>query len=81
MANDRITLWNIYYNPSDFPGKYVVRRYYSVLEGEKGVSQVDLHADVFDTLEQAREFLPKNQGLVNLGRNPNDDPVIVEVWV
>jgi len=32
-----------------------------------------------DSLEEIRKFVPP--GLTNLHRQPNDDPVIVEVWV
>ncbi|HTE38019.1 MAG TPA: hypothetical protein VK630_15875 [Reyranella sp.] len=72
---ERLTLWVIYDNPSDQPGKFVLRRQYASAVG----TGCDVVALVFDTLAQAREALPP--GLVNIGRMQGDDPVITEVWV
>jgi hypothetical protein len=77
MSNDHLlTLWVIYKNPSDYPGKFVLRAQVAYPGGE-----VRLHPDcmVCDTLEQAREGVPP--GLVLLTRAPEDDPVIYETWI
>jgi hypothetical protein len=47
-----------------------------VLKGRIAFAQF---AGVYDTLEEARKDIP--QGLYCLGRDPNDDPVIVESWI
>ncbi len=70
-----LPMYAIYHNPSDFPGKFVVRRFL--------ISDVAL-ADrnpwiVTETLEKARRTIPQ-YGLVCLGRSTGDDPVIVETW-
>jgi hypothetical protein len=68
-------LWVITENPSDFPGKFVLRQQWVL----KGQIHHAAEANVCETLFQARAFLPA--GLVNIGRNVGDDPVIVEVWI
>jgi hypothetical protein len=77
MSNDRLlTIFVIYQNPSDYPGKFVVRAQDALPSGE-----VRPHPDciVCDTIEQARETVPP--GLVLLTRAPDDDPVIYETWI
>jgi hypothetical protein len=67
----------VYFNPSDYPGRYVVR---VQRPGPGGAIQEEAEPRaVVDTLEEARKMLPWY--LTNLGRYPDDDPVIVEVWV
>jgi hypothetical protein len=66
----------IYENPSDFPGRFVVR----VQRVSNGfvVPARDLLANCSD-LAEARRCLPP--GLVRMPRHPEDDPVIVETWI
>jgi hypothetical protein len=63
----------IYDSPKDHPGKFVVRMWRIGLQ----MGPTDTMA-VFDTLEQARAFIPL--GLFCMTRSPEDDPVIVETW-
>ena len=70
--------WVIYRNPSDHPGKYVVRRW-TIGRGE--VTPDPEPAAVVDTLERARAEVPVELGLVRLPRTQWDDPVIAEVWL
>jgi hypothetical protein len=65
----------IYWNPSDHPGKFVVRRFESTA-GKVRASNV---ATIHETIDGARLSLPL--GLACLQRSPNDDPVIVETWL
>lgn len=65
----------IYYNPSDFPGLFVVRAFACSPDGPKPYA----HAYAGKTIEQVRQHIP--QGLVRLERSKNDDPAIVEVWL
>lgn len=63
----------IYRNPSDFPGKIVMRLWFgTVPEGE---------AAVFDTVEEARQAAIQCGADTCLGRFVNDDPCIVESWI
>ena len=75
MNGGHLTLYTIYHNPSDYPGKYVMRP--STI-GERGLLTLG-DAVVSDTLEEARATVPPF--LFNLGRMRGDDPVIAEVWV
>lgn len=70
-----LIVWTIYRNPSDFPGKYVVRAY---VVGSGCVTAASTH-HVRNSLDSARSTLPAN--LVNLGRAIHDSPAIVETWV
>ena len=63
----------IYHSPRDCPGKFVVRMW---LVGHRmGPTNF---VEQFDTLEQAREFIPL--GLFCMVRADEDDPSIVETW-
>ena len=66
--------WVIYFDPSDYPGKYVARKWI-VASGRIAATQVSYMSD---SLEDARRHIP--DGMFNLGRFANDDPKIVEVW-
>lgn len=70
----RLDIWTVYWNPSDYPGVYVVRR---CTVGAAGVTMHD-NPTVALTLDKARAAVPAH--LLRLPRSPADDPVIVEVW-
>lgn len=61
----------VYKNPSDYPDKYIARLW--------DLDKPTEFIAVKDTLEEIRSAIPCR--FVNNGRRPNDDPVIVEVWV
>ena len=61
----------VYFNPQDFPGKYVVRRHVGTRPDAEPLI-------VCDSLHQARSAIPAD---TRLDRSPDDDPVIVEVWL
>lgn len=71
-----LSLWTIYDSPSDFPGKFVVREH-RVEPG--GALKCCQEATVHESLEQARSAVPPHCTV--FPREPNDDPVIVEVWL
>lgn len=70
-----LPIFTIYFNTSDFPGKYVVRLW----DGDKPLRM----ASVKDTLEEARATIPMDCPVPyrNVGRSATDDPVIVESWL
>lgn len=70
-----LSMYVICDHPSDYPEYFTVRRLW--MEGGK-ITHAQ-HCDLAKTLEEARAFLPP--GGVNIGREPHDDPVIVESWV
>lgn len=71
---DTLSIWTITANPSDYPGKFVARRF--LIDGRIIAATTDIH--IADDLEAVRAMLPK--GLINIGRG-DDDPVIVESWI
>jgi hypothetical protein len=70
-----LSLWVIYESPRDFPGRFVVRCHH-VNRG--GVVPCD-GCFVCGSLAEARDYLP--DGSYYLGRHPQDEPQIVEVWI
>jgi hypothetical protein len=74
---DGLEMWTVYQSPSDYPGKFVVRR--RVVRAG-GMTDVDPEPSaVVDTLAAAR-FPLQARGLVCMPREDGDDPVIVETW-
>lgn len=82
-ASDMITshpleLFTIYDHPRDYPDQFVCRRS-EVTPTE--IRPMEIVA-AGQTLEECRDTLTRHfPGLHCLGRQPEDDPVIVEVWV
>jgi hypothetical protein len=72
-----INLYVIYFNPMDYPGKFVLRVHQVRLEEE--LFLVGRAAQISDTLEGIRTFLPLH--VTPIGRYEHDDPVILEVWI
>jgi len=70
-----LVIWTVYENPSDYPGKFVVRAWEAI--NGKPVPRED--CTVSDTLDKARASVP--EGLVRMDRGDDDDPCIVETWI
>lgn len=67
-----MTIFVVYLNPRDYPGRFVVRRW-------RGLFADIVPTAVVDTLEQARAAVPR--GLTCVAPHCDDDPVIVETWL
>jgi len=72
--SETLRMWTIYFNPSDHPGRWVVRGW-SV--GQATVP--DVGCAVVATLDDARAIVPP--GLACIPRDLGDDPSIVESWL
>ena len=72
--SDDLSLWTIYDHPLDHLDSWVVRRW---AVGPDGAVPAESYC--CETLEDARKCVPPD--LWNLGRQPEDDPLIVETWV
>ena len=70
-----MVMWCVTRNPSDYPGMTVARAH-MILPGKSVALRTVL---VAATLEAIREQLP--HGLARLERDPDDDPIIAEVWL
>ena len=67
-----VIIWVIYYDPADYPGKFVVRRW-------QGIEADQWPRAICPTLETARAAVPK--GYINVGKSPGSDSVILEEWI
>lgn len=71
-----LRIFTIYENPSDYPGRFVVRET-ECRAGELRVAALPLA--VTKTLDEARARVPA--GLWRFIRSAQDDPCIREVWL
>jgi hypothetical protein len=78
-AMDALSIWVITHNPSDFPGKYVVRRHEVTRSIAGGASRPTGDVEVGDTLDEVRNLVPA--WAIRFDRNPEDDAVVVESWL
>jgi hypothetical protein len=74
MTAEPLSIWTVYQRPADYPSKFVARRW---LASASLVATDDVLID--DTLIALRGRLPP--GLVQMPRDPSDDPSIVETWL
>lgn len=72
-----VTVWTIYWRPRDVPGAEYVVRGFNVVAGEAVPHSEHVEAP---TLDAARRALPPAADAC-LGRQPDDDPAIVESWI
>lgn len=74
-----LNLITIYKSPSDYPNQYVARRF----ELDKPTNEFFAHEHLSVVRKWTRERLWSLGVLthVNMGREKNDDPVIVETWL
>ncbi len=71
-----LNIWTIYYNPSDMPGYFVLRRHV-VLDGATGPSP---EAYWSEFIEPLRDEMRKRH-LHCMPRQDGDEPHIVESWI
>jgi hypothetical protein len=74
-SGDILSMWVIYFDPTDYPQKWVVRRW----DVGHGIVRAQPKAAICDSLRKARTFIPF--GLVRLDRMEADEPQIKEVWL
>ena len=71
-----MNMWTIYDHPRDFPDFYVARLFKVDAEGTRATVEVVLSSSL-DEIRRSMCLL----GLTCLNRSPEDDPLIVEVWL
>ena len=64
-------LWVVYKNPSDFPDKFVTRKFI--------LDQPTAEIVIGSNIEEARLGIPK--GLIRFLPDKEDDKSIVEIWL
>ena len=72
-----LAIWTVYDHPTDYPDKFVARRFDVGHDGPKLSASVII-ADDLDKLRRVLEFELR---LVRITRSPEDDPKIVENWL
>lgn len=77
MPQDTLAMWTVYDHPTDYPDKFVARRFDIDANGAQPSSSIIIAAD----LETLRHILIVDMGLSCLTRSPDDDPKIVETWL
>jgi hypothetical protein len=76
MSAGTLPMYVVYRRPRDYPEQYVVR----IQRVSRGGVEPDREPFALGPpLADVRAALPP--GLYNLGRQPDDEPQIVEVWV
>lgn len=75
-AHGPLSVWTIYQNPADAPGKFVLRRF------EAGALEPRPTPEAWESedIEELRAIV-RRMGLYCLGRKPADEPQIVESWI
>lgn len=77
---DALTMWVITYDPKARPPVYRAHKWVCG-QGEHDMKATAGTIEMLD-LSMLRHDLVNNCGMsVSLGRDPNDDPAIVETWV
>lgn len=71
-----LSVWAICAHPSDFPNAFVAREHRSFLGGSIATENVVISTQ----MEIVRDEL-RRRGLQPIPPHPEDDPVIVEVWL
>lgn len=71
---EKLAIWTVYENPSDYPGKFIARKIIVGADPHSNTTMVD-----GDSLSEVREKIPGV--LFRMERHPDDDPVIVETWM
>lgn len=75
----KLSLWTVYKNPTDYPGKFVARRF--------ELDQPTTDFNVGDDIEPIRDWIFQEairfrQGSpFKMERSVNDDPIIYETWI
>lgn len=72
-----LIFYTIYWNPSDEPGKYVVRAWTFSPGSEEPIGSEEKR--VATTLDEIRRYVPEDK--IRTPRHPMDDPCIVETWI
>ena len=72
-----LAIWTVYDHPSDYPDKFVARRFYIDGSGHHASGSIIISSD----LERLRNILALEMHLTRLVRDPSDEPQIVESWL
>lgn len=72
-----LSIWTVYNDPLDYPGKIVARRFEVDASGSRPTESVI----ITDSIDKMREIMITQLHLNYMPREPGDDPKIVECWL
>jgi len=72
-----LAMWTVYDHPTDYPDKYVARRFDVGRDGPVPSESII----IMDDLGRLRDMLAFEMHLTCLTRSEGDDPKIVETWL
>lgn len=72
-----LSMWTVYDNPTDYPGKFVARRFDVDADGARPTASIIVAPD----LNTLRDILCYELRLTPISRNDKDDAKIVETWL
>lgn len=75
-AGEPLPMWTIYDHPSDYPNNFVARQIMVYRDGSQTTTQIMICPHLYILREEMVV-----RGLTCIGRQSQDDPVIVEVWL
>lgn len=73
--DNRLSQWVVCWSPADYPGKFTVRRHFIEAGGHWPTDEGYVSSNI-----RWIRCLMEYMGLFRMPRDPDDDPVIVEVW-
>jgi hypothetical protein len=74
---ETLAIWTVYRHPTDYPDKFVARRFDVDGSGPKPSASIIISGD----LDALRDILCYELHLTRLMRNEDDEPQIVESWL
>lgn len=77
-GNERLPMWTLYHNPSDYPGKFVARLCFTFAPPE--VTRTHFVGDTWQEVAAQIPFMDKGRWQW-MRRHPGDEPQIVGVWI
>ena len=77
QKSSTMAMYTIYFNPKDYPNKYVARKWLIVGGFQNPIPTRESWVE--NSLNEIREHIPS--GMARIERSPCDDPVIVESWI
>lgn len=80
ITDTKIMMHVVTTKTKDYGDKFTVRRVCTTKQSHAmGTLYLENKVEVCDTLEDARKVIPEGFGKID--RFPDDDPIIVEVWI
>jgi hypothetical protein len=80
MSREVMKQYVLYKNPSDYPGKFVLREWH-IVHGNPNPVPVDKPVMIEDNVDSIQKLMDANPNLYWLQRSKDDDPCILGTWI